>query len=260
MTLLNPTPPILDQVVKAEWNGDELQRYQRQMQLPEIGERGQSRLRAARLLVIGAGALGSAAAYYLTAAGVGRLTIVDGDRVDYSNLQRQILHSTADVGRLKVESARDKLTALNPNVAIKTVAEMFDRDNAMPLLRDTDFVIDATDNHEAKFLINDICVAAGVPFSIGAISRFSGQATTWIKGAPCYRCLFPDPPAKEPFAGPFGAVPGVVGSIQAAEAIKFVAGVGELLTGRLLTIDLLTMRFATFTFCRDRSCKCCSRQ
>lgn len=250
----------MNQAFNAEWNGDESQRYQRQMQLPEIGERGQLRLRSSHLLIIGAGALGSAAAYYLTAAGVGRLTIVDGDRVDYSNLQRQILHSTADVGRLKVESARDKLTALNPNIAIETVAEMFDRDNAAALLRDTDFAIDATDNHEAKFLINDICVADGTPFSIGAISRFSGQATTWVKGAPCYRCLFPDPPAKEPFAGPFGAVPGVVGSIQAAEAIKFVTGVGQLLTGRLLTIDLLTMQFATIPFRHDRSCKCCSRQ
>lgn len=248
------------QDITTEWSDDELQRYQRQLLLPEIGERGQSLLRSAHLLVIGAGALGSAAAYYLTAAGIGRLTIVDGDRVDYSNLQRQILHSTADVGRLKVESARDKLTALNPNVTIETVAEMFDRDNAAPLLRDVDFVIDATDNYEAKFLINDICVAAGIPFSHGAISRFCGQATTWVKGSPCYRCLFPAPPAKEPFAGPFGAVPGVVGSIQAAEAIKFVTGVGELLTGRLLTIDLLTMRFATITYPHDRACKCCGGQ
>lgn len=245
---------------KTEWCGDELQRYQRQLLLPEIGEHGQSLLRSSHLLVIGAGALGSAAAYYLTAAGIGRLTIVDGDRVDHTNLQRQILHTTDDVGRLKVESARDKLSALNPHVSIETVAEMFDIDNAAPLLNGVDFVIDATDNYEAKFLINDLCVAAETPFSHGAISRFCGQATTWVKGAPCYRCLFPAPPAKEPFAGPFGAVPGVIGSIQAAEAIKFVTGVGELLTGRLLTIDLLAMRFDTISFMRDRACKCCGGQ
>lgn len=245
---------------KIKWSGDELQRYKRQLLLPEIGERGQARLRTAHLLVIGAGALGSAAAYYLAAAGIGRLTIVDGDRVDSSNLQRQILHTTADVGRLKVESARKRLSALNPHVSISVVAEMFGRANAASLLQDVDFVVDATDNYEAKFLINDICVAAAIPFCHGSISRFSGQVTTWIVGAPCYRCLFTSPPPKEPFAGPFGAVPGVIGSIQAAEAIKFVTGIGELLTGRLLTIDLLTMQFSTFPFCRDRGCKCCGGQ
>lgn len=243
-----------------KWQGDELQRYRRQLLLPEIGEAGQARLRESHVLVAGAGALGSAAAYYLAAAGVGRLTIVDGDRVDVSNLQRQILHTTADIGRLKVESAREKLLALNPHIEVLAVAEMLGEDNGAQLLDDVDFVVDATDNYEAKFLINDICVAAGVSFSHGAISRFHGQLTTWVVGAPCYRCLFPEPPQPEPFAGPFGAVPGVVGSIQAAEALKYLTGVGELLTGRLLTVDLLTMSFSTLTFSQESACKCRSAQ
>jgi len=244
----------------TEWSGDELLRYRRQLLLPEIGEAGQARLKAAHVMVVGAGALGSSSAYYLAAAGVGRLTVVDGDRVDASNLQRQIIHATVDIGRLKVESARDKLSALNPHVSIGTVAEMFDGGNAQSLLQGVDFVVDATDNYESKFLINDMCVAAGIPFTHGSISRYSGQVMTWVKGAPCYRCLFPEPPAAEPPAGPFGVIPGVVGSVQAAEAIKYVAGIGKLLTGRLLTVDLLTMSFVTFTFSRDKACVCCGGQ
>ncbi len=243
----------------SSWQGDERQRYARQFLLPEIGEAGQLKLRGAHVTVVGAGALGSAALYYLAAAGVGRLRVVDGDTIDASNLQRQILHTTAEIGRLKVESAREKLLALNPHVEVEVIPEMMTAANSQKVLTGTDFLVDATDNYDAKFMINDACVAAGVPFCHGSIARFQGQATTWVKGAPCYRCLFPEPPAPTPFQGPFGAVPGVIGSIQAAEAIKFITGIGQPLTGRLLVIDLLAMTFVTIPFGRDPQCPCCSK-
>lgn len=245
--------------VHSGLSDEERCRYHRQMLLPEIGEEGQLRLRQASVAVIGAGALGSAAAFYLAAAGVGRLVVVDGDVVDLSNLQRQVIHSTPDVGRPKVESASEKLRALNPGVTVETMGEMLTPGNFAAVTRGVDFLIDATDNYESKFIINDLCVAASLPFSHGAIRRFGGQLTTWTPGAPCYRCLFREPPASEPHAGPFGALPGVVGSIQATEAIKHITGIGELLTGRLLTVDLLSMSFHRLDFARDGSCPCCGQ-
>ncbi len=245
------------------WNGDERERYARQFLLPEIGEAGQERLRNAHVVVIGAGALGSAALYYLAAAGIGKLTIVDGDTVATSNLQRQILHNTNDVGTLKVESAVDSLSKLNPHVMIIAVPEMFSPENADSILAEADFVIDATDNFPARYLINDECVAHKVPFCHGSISRYNGMVTTINpndEGNACYRCLFPEQPEDEEIAGPFGAVAGVVGSLQAAEAIKHITGTGEPLTGKLLIIDLLSMSFTALPYSKNPICGICGRK
>lgn len=221
-------------------------RYRRHLLLPELGEEGQLRLKNGSVLIIGAGGLGSPIALYLAAAGVGRIGIADADRVDVSNLQRQVAHSTADVGRLKVESASESMTAINPNVTVEAISEMITPDNIDHVIDSYDFVIDATDSLDAKFFIDRACVKAGKPYNHGAIWRYEGQCMTVLPGTASFSSLFPEGPeavAKDDVAGPLGTVPGILGCIQASEAIKYLAGIGRLLTDRMLRFDILTMRF-----------------
>jgi adenylyltransferase/sulfurtransferase len=238
-------------------------RYLRHLTLPEIGERGQRRLGDARVLVVGAGGLGSPAAMYLTAAGIGRLDLVDFDVVDESNLQRQILYSTADVGRPKLAAAAERLRAMNPHVDIQTYDAPFDAANARALVRDCDVVVDGTDNFQTRYLVNDACVLERRPNVYGSIARFEGQASVFgVAGGPCYRCLHPDPPPAGLIqncadAGVLGVLPGVIGSIQATEAIKLIAGIGEPLIGRVLLYDALRMRTREIGLPRDPDCPVC---
>ncbi len=243
-----------------DFTPEEQQRYARQLALPEIGTAGQAKLRAGRVLVIGAGGLGSPAALYLAAAGVGTLGLMDGDAVDLSNLQRQILHATADVGRRKVESAAAKLRALNPQTELRLFPERFTAANAAARLADFNFVVDATDNFASKFLIADACHAAGRPYAHAGILRFHGQVMTVLPGkTACYRCVFEQQPPETGASpqGPLGVVPGVLGTLQAAEAIKFLLGLGQLLTDRLLTFDALTLRFREVPVKRQPHCRLC---
>ena len=237
------------------------QRYTRQLALPEIGEAGQAKLAAAHVLLVGVGGLGSPAGFYLAAAGIGTLGLADGDRLDVSNLQRQIAHTTTDIGQLKVESAARTFQALNPDVRVRLHPERLSPTNAGALLRDYDFVVDATDNFDSKYLIAVVCHTAGKPYSHAGVLRFFGQTLTVLPGqTACYRCVFPDPPPP-PTApvGPLGVVPGVLGTIQAAEAIKFVVGAGKLLTNRLLTFDALTMQFREIAVRRNAACPLCGK-
>jgi molybdopterin/thiamine biosynthesis adenylyltransferase len=244
-------------------NDTQKSRYERHLMLPEIGERGQERLLAGSILVIGAGGLGSPALHYLTAAGVGRIGIVDNDRVEISNLQRQILHHTPDIGTPKVVSAAAKLSRLNPDARLVTHEIRGDAATMAGLVADYDFVIDATDNFTSKFLINDTCVRLNKPFSHGGILRFSGQTMTILPGqSPCYRCLFPDEPDEATAIacsknGLLGVLPGIIGTIQAAEALKYLLGLGELLTGRLLTFDLKKMSFREVAIRKNPGCPLC---
>jgi molybdopterin/thiamine biosynthesis adenylyltransferase len=243
---------------------DQKERYARHLLLEGVGERGQQKLLDGSVLVIGAGGLGSPALFYLVAAGVGRVGVVDSDIVELSNLQRQTLHNTARIGRLKVESALEVLKPLNPEVELIAYPARVDRDNIDSLIKEYDFVIDATDNFESKFLINDACVASGKAFSHGGILRYSGQTMTITPGAsPCYRCIFPEPLEGEDAiacskAGVLGVLPGIIGTLQATEAIKYLTGVGELLTGRLLTYDSAAMKFREIPVRRNPGCPVCS--
>jgi molybdopterin-synthase adenylyltransferase len=243
---------------------DQIERYSRQIMVPDLGGKGQIRLRQARVLVVGAGGLGSPAAFYLVAAGIGTLGLIDADKVELSNLQRQILHGTPDLGREKVESARPKLSQLNPEVEVKTYPIRLDADNAQEILANYDFVIDGSDNFPTKFLVNDFAVKLGIGFSHAGIVRLQGQTMTVIpKKSACYRCLFKMPPPPEEIlscqqAGILGAVAGTLGSIQATEAIKYLTGFEEgLLTDRLLTYDAKTMKFHTVEVTRDPACTAC---
>jgi molybdopterin/thiamine biosynthesis adenylyltransferase/rhodanese-related sulfurtransferase len=242
---------------------DELQRYHRHLILPGIGEAGQRRLKEARVLLVGAGGLGSPAALYLAAAGVGQLGIVDDDAVELSNLQRQPLHGTADVGRAKVASAKSRLEDLNPHVDVTTTAARLTSDNALELLRAYDVIVDGSDNFPTRYLINDACVLLDKPNVYGSVSRFDGQASLFgVADGPCYRCLFREPPAPGVVpscaeGGVFGVLPGLIGIIQATETIKLITGVGELLAGRLLLVDALRMRFRTIEVARDPECPAC---
>ncbi len=228
---------------------EQLERYSRHIILKEVGVKGQKKLLDAKVLIIGAGGLGAPAAMYLAAAGVGTIGIADADEVDLSNLQRQIIHGTADVGKAKVKSAEETMNSMNPDVTVHTYRTFVTSENIMDLIKDYDFVIDGTDNFPAKFLINDACVMAGKPFSHAGIIRFKGQLMTYVPGqGPCYRCIFKDPPPKDAVptckqAGVIGAMGGVIGSLQAMEAIKYILGVGELLTGHLLTYDAIKQDF-----------------
>ena len=231
------------------FTNEQLERYSRHIILKEIGAKGQKKLLNARVLIIGAGGLGAPAAMYLAAAGVGTIGIADADEVDLSNLQRQIIHATKDLGQPKVQSAKETMNDLNPDVTVNTYHTFVTSGNIREIIRDYDFIIDGTDNFPAKFLINDACVMEKKPFSHAGIIRFKGQLMTYVPGeGPCYRCVFRDPPPKDAVptckqAGVVGAMGGVIGSLQAMEAIKFIVGKGQLLIGYLLTYDALTMEF-----------------
>jgi adenylyltransferase/sulfurtransferase len=240
------------------------ERYLRHVILPEIGEEGQEKLLAAKVLLVGAGGLGSPAALYLAAAGVGTIGIVDADVVDESNLQRQILHSTEQLGVAKVESARQRLTALNPDVQIVTHPVRLTSANALDIIRNYDLVVDGCDNFPTRYLTNDACVMLGKPNIYGALYRFEGQASVFhsAAGGPCYRCLFPEPPPPGAVpscaeAGVLGVLPGLIGTIQATEAIKLILGIGTPLIGRLLIYDALQMTFREIKLKRDARCPVC---
>ena len=243
---------------------DERVRYSRHLIMPEVGAEGQRRLNAARVLCIGAGGLGSPAALYLAAAGVGKIGIVDLDDVDLSNLQRQILHGTKDVGRKKLDSARDRLRDINPNIDVAPHECRLSAANAGDIIADYEIVIDGSDNFPTRYLSNDVCVFARKPNIYGAVFRFDGQSAVFAPhlGGPCYRCLFPDPPPPENVpncaqAGVLGVLPGIIGMIQAIEAIKLILGKGEPLIGRLLHFDALKMKFREFNVRRDPQCPVC---
>ena len=249
----------------------QLARYSRNILLEGVGPRGQMKLMQAKVLVIGAGGLGAPAMLYLATAGVGTIGVADADLVDVSNLQRQIIHTTASVGRPKVDSAVKAIEAVNPDVKVNRHYEYVMADGVMDLIAGYDFVIDATDNFPAKFLINDACVIAKKPFCHAGILGFEGQVMTWTPSAPkhprlpCYRCVFKSPPPKDAVpstaeAGVLGTLAGIVGSIQATEALKYILGIGELLTGRVLTVNALTMEFRTVHLAHsDPNCPVCGR-
>src|SRR2546427_7269938 len=243
-----------------ELTNDEIKRYSRHLIMPEVGVEGQRKLKAARVLCIGAGGLGSPVAMYLTAAGVGTLGMVDFDVVDFSNLQRQILHGTPDVGRSKLASARDRLNALNPNVTIETYETALTSENALKLFEPYDVIVDGTDNFPTRYLVNDACVLLGKPNAYGSIFRFEGQASVFFaKEGPRYRCLYPEPPPPGLVpscaeGGVLGVLPGIIGTIQAMETIKLILGTGEPLIGRFLIVDALRMKFREVKLRRDASC------
>jgi adenylyltransferase/sulfurtransferase len=242
---------------------EELTRYARHVILPDVGIDGQRRLKGARVLCVGAGGLGSPAAMYLAAAGIGTLGIVDDDAVDASNLQRQILHDSAGLGRPKVESARDRLKAINPNVGVEMHHVRLTSANALDILDRYDVVLDGADNFPTRYLVNDACVLLGKPNAFGAVFRFEGQASVFAtKSGPCYRCIYPEPPPPGLVpscaeAGVFGVLPGIVGTIQATETIKLVLGVGETLVGRLLVYDAMRMAFRELKVPKDPDCPVC---
>jgi molybdopterin-synthase adenylyltransferase len=249
-----------------DYTEEQLERYSRHILLAEVGVEGQERIRAARVLIVGMGGLGSPAALYLAAAGVGTIGLVDNDQVDLSNLQRQIAHFSQDVAVAKVESAAAKMRAINPDVRVETHQLFVRADNVMDLIRGYDFVIDGTDSFVTKFLINDACVLAGIPFSHGGILRFDGQTMTVLPGrSACYRCVFREPPPAGAAptcaeAGVLGAIAGMLGTIQAAEALKYIIGVGEVLSDRLLTFDAKRMNFRTIKLGRQKSCPLCGEE
>ena len=244
-------------------SNDEILRYSRHLIMPEVGMEGQLKLKAARVLCIGAGGLGSPLALYLAAAGVGTLGIVDFDVVDYTNLQRQIIHSTADVGRKKLDSAAEKLKAMNPFLNLRTFETRLSSENALDLFRDFDIIADGTDNFPTRYLVNDACVLTGKPNVYGSIFRFEGQASVFAtEEGPCYRCLYPEPPPPGLVpscaeGGVLGILPGLVGVMQATEVIKLILGQGEPLIGRLLLIDALGMKFRELKLRKNPDCPAC---
>ena len=255
--------PTATGTAAAELTNAEVQRYSRHLILPEVGPDGQKRLKGGRVLCVGAGGLGSPAALYLAAAGVGTIGIVDFDKVDASNLQRQILHGTPDVGRSKLDSARDRLSALNPEVKIETHDTALTSANALALFGDYDVILDGTDNFATRYLVNDACVLLGKPNAYGSIFRFEGQASVFAtRGGPCYRCLYaePPPPGLVPSCaegGVLGVLPGVIGTIQATETIKLLLGAGRTLAGRLLLYDAWNMQFRELKLRRNPKCPVC---
>lgn len=249
-----------------DFNEEQIERYSRHILLEEVGVEGQEKLLDSKILIIGTGGLGAPAAMYLAAAGIGTIGLVDGDEVDLSNLQRQIIHQTQDVGKLKVQSGKETINAINPDVKVITYNEFATSENIMDIIKDQDydFILDGTDNFPAKFLINDACVLAKKPFSHAGIIRFQGQLTTYIpdNGTPCYRCIFQSPPpagvvptCRE--AGVIGAMGGIIGTLQAMEAIKYLLGLGETLAGYLLTYDALKMEFKKIKINHNKRCGVC---
>lgn len=249
---------------EIELSHDEIQRYSRHLLLPEVGLEGQKKLKAASVLIIGAGGLGSPIAMYLAAAGIGSIGLVDMDIVETSNLQRQIIHGTDNVGDLKIESAKRTIARINPFVNVKTYQEKFTSDNALDIARDYDIIIDGTDNFPTRYLVNDVCVLLGKPNVYGSIFRFEGQASVFsAKHGPCYRCLYPEPPPEGLVpncaeGGVIGVLPGMIGTIQANEAIKIILGEGRPLYSRLLVLDALDMRFREMSINKNPECQICS--
>ena len=252
-------PPATDTLDR-----DELRRYSRHLLLPEVGVAGQKALRRSRVLIVGAGGLGAPTALYLAAAGVGEIGLADFDEIEISNLQRQVLYSTRDVGRPKLEVARERLEALNPGVRVVPVSSRLTADNALDVLRPYDVVIDGTDNFPTRYLVNDACVLLGKPNVYGSIYRFEGQASVFdAKKGPCYRCLYPEPPPADLVpscaeAGVLGVLPGLIGMIQATETVKLLVGIGEPLIGRLLLYDAAAMRFRELKLRKNPTCVICS--
>jgi len=250
---------------EAVLSNDEILRYSRHLIMPEVGMEGQQKLKAAKVLCIGAGGLGSPLALYLTAAGVGTLGIVDFDVVDYTNLQRQIIHSTADVGRKKLDSAAEKLKAINPYINLRTFDTRLTSANALELFREFDIIADGTDNFPTRYLVNDACVLTGKPNVYGSIFRFEGQASVFAtEEGPCYRCLYPEPPPPGLVpscaeGGVLGILPGLVGVIQATETIKLILGQGDPLIGRLLLVDALGMKFRELKLRKSPDCPACGK-
>src|SRR5271166_3970622 len=268
--LSRPSPAGVGEVTMAgiaekvvSLSNDEILRYSRHLIMPEVGMEGQLKLKQARVLCIGAGGLGSPLALYLTAAGVGTLGIVDFDVVDFTNLQRQVIHGTSDVGRKKLDSAADRMREINPFVRIDKHEVALSSENALEILRDYDIVVDGTDNFPTRYLVNDACVLLGKPNVYGSIFRFEGQATVFAyEGGPCYRCLYPEPPPPGLVpscaeGGVLGVLPGIIGSLQATEVVKLILGVGKPLVGRLLLYDALEMTFREMKVRKNPKCPIC---
>jgi molybdopterin/thiamine biosynthesis adenylyltransferase len=249
--------------IMIDFTEEQMERYSRHILLDDVGVEGQEKLLQAKVLIVGAGGLGSPAALYLAAAGIGTIGIIDSDSVEISNLQRQIAHFTKDIGIAKVDSAAEKMQAINPDIKVKTYREYLCAANITKIFSGYDFILDGTDNFPTKFLINDACIFSGIPFSHGGILRFNGQTMTIIPGqTACYRCGFRNPPPPDAVpscaqAGVLGAVAGMLGTIQAAEALKYITGAGELLTNTLLTFDARTMAFRKIKLNRQESCPLC---
>ncbi len=245
---------------------EEYERYSRHLLLPEVGEAGQNKLKNASVCIVGAGGLGSPALYYLAAAGIGRLGIVDFDTVDRTNLHRQILHATPDIGRPKLDSAHEKLAAMNPNVRLELHRTRITSQNAFEILGGYDIILDGTDNFATRYLLNDACVLLHKPLVYGSIFRFEGQVTVFDAArdpkSPCYRCFYPTPPPPELIpncaeAGVLGVLPGIIGSLQAAEALKLILGIGQPLIGRFMLFDALAMRFSEIRIPKNKNCPVC---
>jgi molybdopterin/thiamine biosynthesis adenylyltransferase/rhodanese-related sulfurtransferase len=249
---------------RVELTHEEILRYSRHLLMPEVGLEGQERLKGSSALVIGTGGLGSPVAMYLAAAGVGRIGLVDYDVVDFTNLQRQIVHGTGSLGLRKVESARARLEDLNPDIQLDIYDEPFTSENAFPIAADYDVIIDGTDNFPTRYLVNDVCVMTGKPNIYGSIFRFEGQVSVfWAEHGPCYRCLFPEPPPPGLIpscaeGGVFGVLPGTIGTLQATEALKVLLGIGDPLIGTLLLYDALDMSFSPVRLKKNPECKVCS--
>jgi adenylyltransferase/sulfurtransferase len=248
-----------------ELSHDEIHRYSRHLLIPDVGLKGQQKLKASSVLVIGTGGLGSPVSLYLAAAGVGRIGLVDYDVVDFSNLQRQIIHGESRLGDLKVKSARDRLLDINPEIQIDIYNQFITSDNAIEIAEPYNIIIDGTDNFPTRYLVNDLCVLTGKPNVYGSIFRFDGQASVfYAKEGPCYRCLFPEPPPPGMVpscaeGGVLGVLPGTIGSIQATEALKLILGIGEPLIGRLLIYDALELSFQTVKLHKNPDCKVCGK-
>ncbi len=260
---MSTLPPLVEPA--ADLSVDEVRRYSRHLIIPEIGMTGQKRLKNAKVLCVGAGGLGSPALLYLAAAGVGTLGVIDFDVVDESNLQRQIIHGQADVGRLKAESARDSIAEINPYVNVQVHTEALTTDNVLEIFSGYDLIVDGTDNFATRYMVNDACVLLGKPYVWGSIFRFDGQASVfWAEYGPCYRCLYPDPPPPGMVpscaeGGVLGVLCGSIGSIQVTEAIKLITGVGDSLAGRLMIYDALEMSYRTVRVRKDPECAICGK-